>query len=132
MKYVALKNGLSTEHKTLGEINVPVDVPQVENLTEASSFLGGDEQLLEFINKMISRDATNAGRIALRAIPDGGDLEAATPRIQQIVKGFSPVGGDGRSERAEKVKKFDALSDLIRSGKELDREALLAMLEGAK
>ena len=132
MKYVKSEKPLSTEHKTLGEIKVDVEYPQVDSFDEFVTFAGGQDQALAFINGTIEDKAKGAGRIALRAIPENGNLEEATPRIQSIVKSYTPQASDGREVRAKKVAAFDQLQSLVASGKQLTQEQLMELLAAAK
>jgi hypothetical protein len=138
MKFVSTAQGkeVTTTHKTLGELKLGVEVPQVESVDEFVSFCGGNEQALTFINKSIADDDKAGVRAALKSIPDGSDVEAAYERIRGISKNYTPQAADGREVRAKKVAAFDTIQNSVNEklakGEEISVEDLLAMLAAAK
>ena len=133
MKFIKAEKPVSTNHKTLGEIKVDVEVPQMESIEEFTQFAGGNDSALAFINNAIETNAKNGGRAALRNAPETAVLDQLVPKVQQIVREYAPQsGGDRSPSKAKKAQAFDSIATLVSSGKEFSREELLALLEQAK
>jgi len=133
MRFVKADKPVTTNHKTLGEIKVEVEVPQAESLEEAVQFCGGEENFLAYFNSSIETSAKNVGRAALRNAPPDANMDELTTKVIDLVRNYSPEASASREpSKAKKAEKFDAIAELVKSGQEFTKEQLLALLEGAK
>ena len=134
MKFIKADKPITTTHKTLGEIVVDSpEVPQVESVDEAVQFCGGPDGFLSFFNGAVETNAKNGGRAALRTAPEGSVIEDLIAKVRDLVRKYTPEAGAERGpSKAAKAKAFDSLAEAIRSGKQLSREELEAMLLGAR
>lgn len=133
MRFVKSDKAVTTKHAKLGNISIDVETPQVDSLDEFVQFCGGADNALAFVNSQIETNAKNGGRAALRNLPEDANLAEATPRIQGIVKEYSPSAGGSRGPSVKaKAATLDRVTEALQSGKEFSREELLAMLSAAK
>lgn len=141
MRFVGIE--ISTKHKAIkpraGEKERPdewilsVDVPQAESLQEAVNWAGGEQAVLDVFNSQVATSAGNLARAHMRNAADDAD----PAEIEQAAKGkardFVPETASTRGpSQKEKVQRFDKLAELVKSGQDLDRDAILALLEAAK
>lgn len=132
MRFVKSDKPIGTKHAKLGEIEVDVEFPQVDSLDEFIQFAGGQQEALDYINSAVETAAKNGGRAALRNLAENADIAVARPKIQAIVKEYTPQSSGERAPSKKKAAAFDNVAALIESGKEFSREDLLAILAAAK
>lgn len=132
MKYVAPEKVVKTKHEKLGDIEVNVEVPQCESIEEFVTFCGGEANALAYANSAIETAAKNGVRTGGRAAAADITKEALVEKLQKLAKDYSPsTAGRGASVKA-KAAKFDAVEELVKSGKEFTREELLALLDASR
>lgn len=132
MKFVLADKHITTKHPKHGEIKVSVETPQAESLADFVTFAGGEDKALEFVNSALDTAAKNGARAYMRSAGETATVEGITTKAQELAKGYSVQStGRGNSGAAAREKVDTALAAL-KSGKELTREELIALLEGKK
>lgn len=134
MKFIIADKPLTTTHKKHGELSLDkVECPQLESVEEFTTFAGGADSALEFLNSAIETAAKNGGRAALRNIADDANLEEAFAKIRDTIRNYAPTGGgDKAPSTKKKAAAFDSVAELVNSGREFSKEELLALLAAAK
>lgn len=133
MKFVKSEKPIKTTHAKLGELSVDVEVPQMDSVEEFIQFCGGNDGALEFVNSQIETNAKNGGRAALRNLPENANMDEARPKIQGIVKDYTPQSsGDRQPSTKKKAAVLDDIASLVNSGQEFTKEQLLELLAKAK
>lgn len=141
MKYQAQEKPVTTKHDILGDISFPVEVPQVESLTEAVTMCGSEANLVAFFNGQLATNGKNAARAYARTydVPKDTPTEqyptltaALTSKAQSCAKDYSPSSDAERGPtKTKKAAAFDAVAAYVNSGEELTKEQLIALLQQA-
>lgn len=146
MRFVASKSPVAGEHKTLGKFSIDVEVPQVESVEEFTTFAGGADKALLFINRAISTAATNGGRAKARGYDPEKDKEVTAEslakggkhylEVQEIVKSYTPQNSretGGLSAAKSKVVASSLATAMADPNKKsFSREEIEALLAAAK
>lgn len=132
MKFVKAEKPVTTTHEKLGELSVDVEAPQIESLEEFAQFAGSVDNAVAFINNAIETAAKNGGRAMLRNAAADADKESLFAKVIAAVRDYTPgTAQRGVSQRA-KAQSYDAVKELVESGKEFTKEELLALLAASK
>lgn len=132
MRFVKAEKPVTTKHENHGDLSVEVEVPRLESIEEFTTFAGGADNALEFINNAVETAAKNGGRAALRNIAKDANLDEAKAKVQQVVRDYAPQNAAGKEpSKAKKAETLDEITKLAQSG-ELTQEKLLEMLKLAK
>lgn len=134
MKFVKADKPITApSHKTLGELSIEVEVPQVESMEELVQFCGGEQNAIDFFNGAIETNAKNGGRAALRNAPADANVEELKAKVIDLVRKYSPEASAERGpSKAKKAESFDAVKALVESGQDFTREQLLELLAKAR
>lgn len=138
MKLIKADKPLKTANETFGKVEISVEVPQYDSVSEFVNACGGEERALAVINGDVSTNAKNVGRAFAREArleenesKDAG-LARVTAETQKRVREFTPETQD-RGISAKKAKEtMVSLKSALESGKDFSRDELLAMLAQAK
>lgn len=132
MKFVKAEKPVTTTHAKLGELSVDVEAPQVESLAEFEQFAGGPDNAVAFINNAIETAAKNGGRAMLRNAAADADKDALFEKVKSTVRDYTPGTAQRGVSQKAKAASYDAVKELVQSGKEFTKEELLALLEASK
>lgn len=132
MKFVKAEKDVTTTHAKLGELSVTVEVPQVESLAEFEQFAGGADNAVAFVNNAIETAAKNGGRAMLRNAAADADKDALLDKVRATVRDYTPGTAQRGVSQKVKAASYDAVKELVESGKEFTKEELLALLAASK
>jgi hypothetical protein len=132
MKFVKAEKPVTTTHAKLGDLSVDVEVPQVESLEEFSQFAGGNDNAVAFINNAIETAAKNGGRAMLRNAAEDADKTELFAKVQSTTRDYTPGTAQRGVSQKAKAASYDAVKELVESGKEFTKEELLALLAASK
>ena len=132
MKFVKAEKPVTTTHAKLGDLSVDVEVPQVESLEEFSQFAGGNDNAVAFINNAIETAAKNGGRAMLRNAAADADKDALFDKVKSTTRDYTPGTAQRGVSQKAKAASYDAVKELVESGKEFTKEELLALLAASK
>lgn len=130
MKFVTAEKQITTKHPKHGEIKVTVETPQAESYSDFETFAGGADKALEFVNSALDTAAKNAARAYMRQAPETASVEQITTKAQELSRGYSVQSTGRGSAGREAQNKVDTALTALKSGKELTRDELIALLEG--
>lgn len=140
--YVKQETPVTTKHDVLGDIAFNIETGHVESVEAAQNDAGGAQGLVDRYNSQRDTGAKNAARAFARNFPVADGTDPATyPELvrtievsgQAIARDYNPAAESERGpSKAKKAAGFDAISAMLESGQDISREALFAILAGAK
>lgn len=132
MKFVKVDKAIKTKHPKLGEVSIEGEFPQVESFEELHNFCGGEDKALEYVNAAIEAGAKNSVRTGGRAAAEDITMGDLQKKLVEVLKNYTPGSTRAGTGTKAKAAKFDELANLIKSGQDLTKEQLMAIIEGSK
>jgi hypothetical protein len=104
-----------------------LEFPQVDTLTEAVEYCGGEEKLVELFNDLIYGRSKNGALAIVRNAPADQSVADAIERAKQYAKTYNPAAE--RVSKASVLEGVDRLRSMKDDLKNMSQEELLALLE---
>ena len=132
MKYLVLDKVYKVNTKNHGKKEVDkgtFEVPQVESLTEAVEFAGGEEKLVEQYNEALASGAKNGATAILRNAGEKSVWEEVLKKAVDYARSFNPTTS-ARVGKAKILEGVETLKELNSKGEleGMSQEQLLALL----
>lgn len=130
MKWLALDRVYKINTKNHGKQELPkgtLEVPQVESLSEAIDFAGGEDKLVEQYNEGLSAGSKNGATAIIRNAGEGSVWEEILKKAQDYARGFDPKVSS-RVGKAKILEGVETLKSLNESG-ELEGKTQEELLE---
>jgi hypothetical protein len=129
MKKITHPKPVKTTHPDLGELQIDnPEVNEFENWDEAHRHCGGEENSLKAFNSWYRTASMNLGRSSLRQAKKDVDLEKLYKDVRAAISTYVPDTREAGLSGAAAKAKIDELKTALKSGVELTREELLALL----
>lgn len=112
MKFVSLKKAIEITTKFLGPVKVQPEAPQFDSLEEAATNAGGEDKLLERVNKSVRDDVKSKVRAYLTNLTEGTTLEVATARALEIGKNYN-LRTSAKIPVAARASAADAITEML-------------------
>ena len=130
MRFSTHEDAFEVTTKNHGKVVVPantLEFPQVDTLTEAVEYSGGEEKLVELFNDLVYSRSKNGSLALVRNAAADASVPDTIERAKQYAKSYNPA-----QERVSKAAVLEGV-DKLRSMKDdlrgMSNEDLLALLE---
>lgn len=137
MRFVFLDKVYKVNTKNHGKQEIPkntFEVPQMDSLTEAIEYVGGEDKMLEDFNENLAAGAKNGATAILRNAGEKSVWEEILKKAQEYARSFNPatsarVGKAKILEGVETLKELNASGELALKSQEELLELLRSTLK---
>ena len=130
MLFKAIKKAMKVATKKFDKLEIVIEVPQVESVEDATTFLGGNDGLLNFVNSALEAGAKNTARAAGADAGEDKTKDEVISLVEKAGKGYSPNTSSAMS-KAEMADTIASLKALVSKG-DYSREDIEALLKASK